>query len=265
MSGTLDPGRSADELRKLVAEASTPDVRQQGPAHKTWKAKADAIMESALGKDSETLRSFRELRYHVGIWTGAPGEAEQDARYFANRVDEAAALIEAAIYQLELQDSVEEEPVATIGLDGPIFVVHGRDSARKYELMRLLDRAVENEAIVLHEQVNGGATILEKFERHAQRASFAVVLLTADDEGRLRGSTDDLKPRGRQNVIFEMGIFVGLLGRARVVVLRDAGVEVPSDLNGLAYIPLDPAGAWRHDLLKELTAAGIKVDFERIP
>lgn len=265
MTSTLDAGRAAQELRKLHAEASTPEVRREGPVHRAWKAKADALMEGSLGKDSETLRGFRELRYHVGIYTGAPGEAEEDARYFGNRVDEAAALIEAAIYQLELQHSPEEEPVATIGIDGPIFVVHGRDDGRKYELMRLLDRAVENEAVVLHEQVNSGATILEKFERHAQTASFAVVLLTADDEGRLRGSDQALKPRGRQNVILELGIFVGRLSRARVVVLKDADVEVPSDLNGLVYIPLDPAGAWRHDLLKELSAAGLKVDFERIP
>jgi predicted nucleotide-binding protein len=265
MNGNLDTARAAEELRKLQAEACMPEVRQQEPAHKTWKAKADALIEAALGKDSETLRSFRELRYHVGIWTGAPGEAEQDARYFANRVDDAAALIEAAIYQLELQESPEEEPVATIGLDGPIFVVHGRDDARKYELMRLLNRTVENDAVVLHEQVNSGATVLEKFEQHAQMASFAVVLLTADDEGRLRATSDDLKPRGRQNVIFELGIFVGLLGRARVAVLKDADVEIPSDLGGLAYISLDPGGAWRHDLLKELEAAGIKVDFGRIP
>jgi hypothetical protein len=80
-----------------------PEVRREGPAHKAWKAKADALMESDLGSDSETLRGFRELRYYVGVWSGAPGEAEQDARYFAERVDEAAALIDAAIYQLELQ------------------------------------------------------------------------------------------------------------------------------------------------------------------
>ena len=148
---------------------------------------------------------------------------------------------------------------------GPIFVVHGRDDAHKYELMRLLDRTVEPEAIVLHEQVDRGATILEKFERHAQTASFAVVLLTGDDEGHLRGGDSLLKPRGRQNVILELGVFMGLLGRSRVVVLKDADVEEPSDITGLMYIPLDTAGAWRHRLLKELEAAGIKVDFTRIP
>jgi predicted nucleotide-binding protein len=71
-----------------------------------------------------------------------------------------------------------------------IFVVHGH-SLRKYELLHLLEKAVVNgDVIVLDEKTNRGATILEKFERHAQEVDFAVVLLTGDDEGRLRGSDD---------------------------------------------------------------------------
>jgi predicted nucleotide-binding protein len=95
--------------------------------------------------------------------------------------------------------------------------------------------------------------------------SFAIVLLTGDDEGHLRRGSSPLRPRGRQNVILELGMFMGLLGRTHVVVLKDADVKEPSDINGLMYIPLDSAGAWRHRLLKELAAADIKVDFTRIP
>jgi len=118
---------------------------------------------------------------------------------------------------------------------------------------------------VLHKQADRGATILEKFERHAQTASFAIVLLTGDDEGRLRGADSPLKPRGRQNAILELGVFISQLGRAHVVVLKGPDVEKPSDIDGLMYIPLDDAGAWRIKLLKELEAADIKVDFARIP
>jgi predicted nucleotide-binding protein len=263
----LRPRRAVKELRKLHDQADTPEVRREGPQHESWKAKVDAVMVGALGKDSETLRKFRDLRYHVGVWTGAPGEDERDARFFEERVEDAASLVEAAIYQLELEDDADEGD----GMDtravptGPIFVVHGHDDARKYELMLLLERAAaEASPVVLHEQVNGGATILEKFERHAQTASCAVVLLTGDDEGRLRGSNGPMSPRGRQNVILELGVFIGLLGRRHVVVLKDPDVEVPSDLNGLVYISLDSAGAWRNGLMKELAAMGIKVDFSRI-
>jgi predicted nucleotide-binding protein len=264
----LLPERAIEELRKLRNQAGTPEVRGDGPEHDAWKAKVDAVMKAALGEDSETLHEFRDVRYRIGIYSGAPGEAEEDARYFASKVDRAAAFIDAAIYQLELQAEPEgQRAVANRAvMTGPIFVVHGHDDAHKYELMRLLDRtAIESDSIVLHEQVNSGATILEKFERHAQTASCAVVLLTGDDEGRLRGGDALLHPRGRQNVILELGVFIGLLGRSHVVVLKDPDVEVPSDLNGLVYITLDSAGAWRYELLKELAAMGIKVDANRIP
>lgn len=264
----MHPSRAAAELIKLRAQADMQQVQREGPEHRAWKAKVDAVMKGALGRDSETLREFRDLRYHLGVWTGAPGEAQEDARFFSSAVMNAAALIDAAIYQLELQDEPNEAHPSRTEQEtkGPIFVVHGRDDARKYELMRLLDRAVEPTAIILHEQANAGAMILEKFEQHAQAASFAVVLLTCDDEGRLRGDeSQPLSPRGRQNVIFELGVFIGLLGRAHVAVLKDSDVEEPSDLHGLVYISLDTAGAWRHTLLKELRAAGVKVNFERIP
>jgi predicted nucleotide-binding protein len=179
---------------------------------------------------------------------------------------EAVGLIGAAIYQLEFQrEHNRGEDMITRNPEGPIFVVHGHDDARKYELMRLLDRAVKPDAIVLHEQPNRGGTILEKFEHHAQTASFAVVLLTGDDEGRNRGDDGTPIPRGRQNVIFELGFFIGALKRANVAILVDDDVEKPSDISGLVYISLDAAGAWRHRLLKELQAAEIEVDFSRIP
>jgi predicted nucleotide-binding protein len=264
----LEPSRAAEELRKLRTQADSTEIQRNGPEHKSWKAKVVAIMQGGLGQDSETLREFQRLRYGVGVSSGAPGEAQRGAQYFAKRVRDAVGLIDAAIYQLELQaEAAGEDGVATRAVPtGPIFVVHGRDDARKYELMRLLEKVVAaSQPIVLHEQASGGATILEKLERHAQTASCAVVLLTGDDEGRLRGRDDPLRPRGRQNVILELGMFIGLLRRNHVVVLKKPDVEAPSDLDGLVYIALDGAGAWRHSLLKELAAMGIKVDFTRIP
>ena len=88
------------------------------------------------------------------------------------------------------------------------------------------------------------------FEQHAAEAGFAVILLTGDDVG---GPSDtELQPRARQNVVFEMGFFYGLLGRDYVAVLYERGVEKPSDIDGLVYIELDPAGAWKTALLQEL-------------
>jgi predicted nucleotide-binding protein len=264
----LDARRAADELRKLRRQADTPEVQRSGAEHKAWKAKVAAIMQEGLGKDSGTLQEFNKLRYSVGFWSGAPGEAQRDAQFFAKRVRDAVGFIDAAIYQLELQDDSSEARGMAAGsptTEESIFIVHGHDDGRKSELLRLLEKAAELPAVVLHERPNRGATILEKFEKHAYAARFAIVLLTGDDEGRLRDSGLPLTPRGRQNVILELGVFIGSLGRENVVVLKDSDVEEPSDLHGLVYIPLDSSGAWKYNLLRELKEAGIKVDFEKIP
>jgi predicted nucleotide-binding protein len=123
---------------------------------------------------------------------------------------------------------------------------------------------------ILHEQLNKGQTIIEKFAAHAQDAGFAVVLLTADDIGAAKPTqgpllTPMLKDRARQNVVFELGFFIGLLGREKVCALYETGVEWPSDLNGIAYVEFDSAGRWISQVAKEINAAGLKVDFSKLP
>ena len=90
---------------------------------------------------------------------------------------------------------------------------------------------------------------------------FAVVLLTNDDQG---GPSDlpfeEQKLRARQNVIFELGYFIGRLGRNRVCALYAPGVEIPSDYSGVLYIQLDEQGGWRLALAKEMKASGLPVD-----
>jgi predicted nucleotide-binding protein len=93
-----------------------------------------------------------------------------------------------------------------------IFIVHGHDNEAKVEVARFLER-VGFEAIILHEQANRGRTIIEKVEMHSD-VGFAVVLLTPDDEGGKRGNST--RPRARQNVVLELGYFIGRLGRDRV-------------------------------------------------
>jgi len=117
----------------------------------------------------------------------------------------------------------------------------------------------EPETIILREKPSLGQTLIEKFEQHATSASYAIVVLTADDEGG-RASQGTHNPRGRQNVIFEMGYFFGILGRSRVSVLLHPGVEKPSDIDGIAYINFDDNGAWKTELFRELEHASIHID-----
>lgn len=141
-----------------------------------------------------------------------------------------------------------------------IFIVHGREVASRAELELLIARLTSIKPIVLGEQANQGSTIIEKLEEHlGSSSSFAVVLLTGDDEG---GSKDEgnTKPRARQNVILELGYAMAALGRRRVAILYQEGVEIPSDILGLAYYELDSKGAWKTQIAGELRAAGFDVD-----
>jgi hypothetical protein len=147
---------------------------------------------------------------------------------------------------------------------GPIFVVHGHAKGLLYELQVVLANGTGREIVVLHQRANEGKTLIEKFEDEAEKAAFAVVLLTADDEGGAKADGAH-RPRGRQNVIFELGFFYAKLGRNRVAVLIDEGVEEPSDLRGLVYIPIDPGGGWKQALARELKTASIPFDFANVP
>ena len=71
---------------------------------------------------------------------------------------------------------------------------------------------------------------------------------------------ENAKPRARQNVIFEFGYFMGRLGRLNVRALYQEGVELPSDVHGMLYIPLDNKGEWKRKLACEINASGIKID-----
>lgn len=119
------------------------------------------------------------------------------------------------------------------------------------------------EAIILHEQPDKARTIIEKFTDHANVA-FAVAIFSADDFGYSKEQPDKISPRARQNVVFEFGYFVGKLGRGRAFALTQDGVELPSDYDGVIYIPLDSHGAWKMKLVRELREAGIAVDANRV-
>lgn len=139
-----------------------------------------------------------------------------------------------------------------------VFIVHGRDDGLKNEVARWLHRIGMDE-IILHEQANQGRTIIAKFRDLAAGAVFAVVLMTPDDVGGLAGG--QASPRARQNVVMELGFFLGALGPDRVAALV-AGhpLELPSDYDGVVYTPYDAPGAWKLSLLREFKALGIPFD-----
>ena len=87
---------------------------------------------------------------------------------------------------------------------------------------------------------------------------------TCEKSGLGAGKHDTkMAKRPRQNVIFEFGFFLGKLGRKKVRALVKGGVEMLSDYSGVVYIDLDD-GEWKLELAKEMKAAGLVVDMNRL-
>jgi predicted nucleotide-binding protein len=143
-----------------------------------------------------------------------------------------------------------------------VFIVHGHDEAAKLAVDSFLKK-LDLIPIILHEQSNKGRTIIEKFEEHSD-VGFAVVLMTPDDVGASTGDKENPKPRARQNVILELGFFLGKLGRKHVCSLYKEGVEIPSDYKGVLFIPMDKNDGWKLSLAREIKAVGMKIDMNKL-
>ena len=120
------------------------------------------------------------------------------------------------------------------------------------------------EAIILHEQPNAGYTIIEKIAAYSD-VVFAVVLYTECDLGRDKTKKfEEEQYRARQNVVFEHGYLIGKLDREKVAAFVKGNVETPGDISGVVYTTMDNAGAWKQELVREMRAAGLNVDFNKL-
>lgn len=276
--------RNRESCESLIFEAQRTgeDLLQNIPSHSSdtsmfrqeyleWTTRTEAALESSFettgflstspkAEFTGTALKLADLRF-----SGAPlplnrvSEVEEDIREklrvlrsIRNRLD---------LYEEKsFQPATESNVTTTANDQAPIFLVHGHDTGRREIVRRFLEKSTERQVVVLSEQPNGGKDILGKLLENAKQASFAVVLLTPDDV--VKTSQDAINKRARQNVIFELGLFIGLLGRDRVAALNHPDIEIPTDFSGVAYIPLE-GEAWQIELTRELKNAGIEASLDK--
>lgn len=264
------------QLEQAIAAASDirapdGDVKVFSSAYQTWDKRNEIMLEQAFTADgwldstpkSEYANAFG-LQYPLGIEFADEVTTDGLAADLASKLDRLQRIRDTldAYGAPAATTSTASNADAEEGAAATIFVVHGRIDAPRLEVELLIHRATSMAPVVLAAQPNQGATIIEKLEAHLSpsASSFAVILMTGDDIGRLDEDGEVDRPRARQNVVLELGFAMGVLGRRRVAILHEDGVELPSDIKGVAYYPLDPAGAWKASLLGELRAAGVQVD-----
>ncbi|MET9211790.1 MULTISPECIES: nucleotide-binding protein [Mycobacteriales] len=229
-----------------------------------WQAQNEVALRTTLGVDNPTYKKLMTVGFTPGIaYAGMSNDVYVRSR--RSGVKQSVALMKAAIGEIELlapADVTKGETTAPGGTK--VFIVHGHDDVRKLEVATLVRDLTGVKPTILSEYPNQGDTIIEKFERAANEAAYAIVIASSDDVGAAKGAADKPAPRARQNVILELGYFIGKLGRSRVAFLVESGIERPSDTDGIVYISLDPHGGWKLPLAKELNSAGVVVDFQAL-
>ncbi len=272
--------RSADETKILIEQAQSAGESLLDPVPQNqvevggfrerylgWESKTAALLESSFATSGFMTTSPKDefLGTAVALLdlkiSGTPIPLARVPEVL-NDVREKQRILRSVLDRLDLYlPTCPPGTTRQIAHDAPIFLVHGRDLERRETVRRFLETVTDRDVVVLADQPNAGHDLLGKLLKNAQTAGFAVVLLTPDDTGGL--AEVEQQRRARQNVVFELGLFIGLLGRDRVAALNDPSIELPTDFSGVAYIPIE-GESWQIELARELKAAGISVSLDKV-
>jgi|SRR5665648_2036 len=226
------------------------------------------IIKKVCGESSAHYHNLSSISFHPeGLWfgtnTSTPDESWTKGQ---NKMLNLFKTIEEDITLENLTKNASNEiKKDRIKLSNKIFIVHGHDEEMKQAVARAVEK-IDLKPIILHEQPNKGRTIIKKFEDYSD-VNFAIVLLSPDDIAYPKDkSPKDKEFRARQNVIFELGFFVGKLGREHVFILyrEEHNFEFPTDYSGICYTPYNNKGQWRFDLIGELNSCGYNVDANKL-
>ena len=245
-----------NKLRKLyneIDELKNKDSSSDSD-FKAWKTDVQLCLSGLYGENSIQFKNFNSRHFSPMVIGGNTDWHKPYVRDLETTKKE---------FERYICDFEEEGINTNMGKNrtsnNKVFIVHGHDGEPKEKVARRLEQQ-GIEAIILSEQVNRGRTIIEKLEAYSD-VNVAIILFTQDDLGVAKEEKGNEKYRARQNVVFEAGYFMGYLGRENIIMIADENVEIPGDLSGMVYTTRD---SWEFEMLKELNAAGMKVNMNKL-
>ena len=242
------------------------DFKQVETEYAHWNDYNKEYLKQAFdSSDNEYYRSYNEAGYtFMGQMGEVPNNPMQtlknliqykqtNLQSLANR----SSLLKSNAHQPQIS-----HPEAKVFSKTEVFIVHGHDETAKVKTARFIQQ-LGLKPIILHEQSSSGRTIIEKIEEYSN-VGFGIVLYTPCDVGAKKGEESNLKPRARQNVVFEHGYLIGKIGRKNVCALFRHDVEIPNDISGVVYVKMDDEDAWHLKIAKELRSSGYDIDMNKL-
>ena len=166
---------------------------------------------------------------------------------------------QAGIYENTIERLLNEQKTISFlpPLARKVFIIHGHDEGNLRLLENMLEDEFKLDVVVLKDEANLGDSVIEKFEEMARFCGYAIAVLSPDD---IIKNKNTKYFQAMPNVLFEMGWFCGRFGRARVCIVKQKQLQLPSDLGGVITLEYhESVEELEGKLKKELTAAGILV------
>lgn len=221
------------ELISIVSQArNTGDFERAREDLKRWKGRTVSFLRTNVSEiEGENLDKKRKGSFIMGAQLeNLSDEVDMYRAYIVSLAEDIKNHPEEIKVTKLDEVNMKSQKAAEIPSTKTVFIIHGHDEVNLLRLKELLRERWHLEPLVLMNEPDTGRTLIEKFEQEAQRASFAVALLSADDE--IKNSNEDyFQPR--PNVVFELGWFYGRLGRDRVCIFSKKGIKMHSDLAGI--------------------------------
>lgn len=155
-------------------------------------------------------------------------------------------------------ETISEKEEKAMVDNNKVFIIHGDNKHHWLELKNILESRTNLSCVELSEMPGGSSNIIDKFEKHAEECAIAIAILSAEDKVVKEEGKE--YSQARPNVLFELGWFYHKIGKERMLILYEDTESnmIPSDLNGMQYLPFkgNISEAY-YDLDKELKAMGV--------
>ena len=246
-------------IEDLIRQAN--EVEYRNNKLDAVEKRAEMIIRKIFGPETHYLKSMKSISYSPSFFFDTTPDSTFENHFYSGK-RELLNLFNVIAEDIKLDATINTSTTESkVQNNENVFIVHGHNEEMKQSVARTIEK-LKLKSIILHEQPNKGKTIIEKFTTNSEVA-FAIILLSADDIAYNKNDDpENAKFRARQNVIFELGYFIGKLGRERVLALHEVEekLEIPSDYSGVLFVPFDKSGKWQFDLVRELKALGINVN-----
>ena len=256
----IDFGSLIIDLEALASSSKEDFSREFWSEYEIYLKKYNLIL-----KDLQTLGFFKELIFIKSVplsdqsfGSGFSNQEKAKLREIANNSDvlyrKVRLLLSPPASKNMMNDNVRSNK---------IFLIHGSDNEMKFDVSKVLE-TLDLDPIILHENSDMRKNLIEKIDDYSH-VSFAIVLLSSDDLAYSKEKTpDDNKYKTSQNVIFELGYFLGRLGKQNVSVIykKRNDFEIPNDYAGVRLIEYKMG--WYYELVKDLKNCNFKVDVNKL-